>query len=334
MWTHPLNGLGDSGDFDVENIVDAREDFGAEDYADYADYVEVGGDFGTLGQSYGDDGMGGIGRKLRRAVKKVAPKAVTKAVSKVSAPVAKLVSPIASPIAKVVSAPVAAITTKAVPSPVQKVMPSVGRKLGLSKLGAKIQAGIQHKKDEALRKITGSTTSKAVTVVPVAAKAPEAVLQPHDYEADAQEVVSTGGQISEQKLSKGVKVVARNQFSHPLVGMGELPDGLMGDDGMGLSLSDITATLKKKAAEEAAKLKAKLAADAKARLAQATGNISSSLFNKPEVQAAIQDQAKQATASTLAEKMLDPAVQKKAAIGLGVAAAVAAGLVYAAMKNK
>lgn len=127
-----------------------------------------------------------------------------------------------------------------------------------------------------------------------------------------------------------VQSASRSQYAHPMLAIMHP----MGDeDGMGLSLSSFLSDAKKKAAEALKKATADAQAKLKQRVGEATGQLTSKLLNDPKVKAVAAQEAKQAAAQTVAEKLLDPTVQKKAGIGMAVAAGVVGLLAWKAMKK-
>lgn len=199
----------------------------------------------------------------------------------------------------------------------------------VNKTASKLKRAEDHKEEMRQRNVTGTTTSNSMTMETVK-PAPQVTLIRSNSGEDKSVVVSQGGQLSESKITNGITLRKHESYAHPL-----LNDGTMGyeGDGMGFSLSSLVADAKASVSAELAKLKAKTAADIQARIGQAGSNLSSALLNKPAVKTAITEQTKMAAASSLADKFMEPAFQKKAMIAAGVGAVLVAVLAMKAMKT-
>jgi hypothetical protein len=163
------------------------------------------------------------------------------------------------------------------------------------------------------------------------------------------EVVSTGGQITQQKINQAQRRAQQRrkrrfrlnitkENMHPLSRFSQTmgSDYQLGDHmQLGfLNLKNLWEDTKKKAQEELQKAKEKLEADLKLRVGQGISNISAQILNKPEVREVIQEKAKETVVQNVAEKLLDPEVQKKAAIGsIGILALIG-GLAFLAFRKK
>ena len=304
MIHHPL---GNSGDFDIENIVDAQP----VGEADWDDIYEAGGDFGLHGQEY-DYSMSGrkkLKKKLKKAVKKVSPKAIVQAVKEAPKAIAQ-----ATGITKVAE--------KVVPPSVQTVLTSVENKIS------------EPVKNLIAQQKFGASTSNSMTVQQPAPQPAVVMMAPSQNQGT---VVSTGGQLSQQKLERSMPRMASATVHHPLLSYGTVSAMGYVQHGMGLSFSELLASAKAKAEEELRKLKEKAAADLKARTSEALSNVSGKLISDPKVQSVIQEQAKnaaiQTSASKIAETLRDPTFQKRAAIGIPVAIGVIGYLTYRAFSK-
>lgn len=349
MINHPMAGLGvDShGDFSVTDIEDA---VGGAGDRDYPAFYEAAGDFGTLGEPaiydsslYGDDNdLDGMGRKRWKKKFKIKKPNLKK--------LGRVTVPSLSAARKIMPKKVQAIINK--PSGLSKKFRKnkfgkIGNKIGLASL--------------ARPKIAVPSVAAAIATIPAVVAARQAIptkSAPRETvpqintpmistpSVTQEQVVSTGGQISQQKIdaastraavqtavssqARARRFAVAREHAHPMLAF----SNTMGEgEEMGFDLKSLFSDAKKKAQEELNKLKAKAEADLKARAGQALSNVSASILQKPQVQAAIADQAKQGVAQTVAEKLLDPEVQKKAAIGGVTALAVLGGLAYLAFKK-
>jgi len=377
------------------NIVDASDC--QANRGDHARYVQVGGDFGTLGTSYGEDDNAVMGSfpnlaaaLSRGFTKKVPVKAPSVKVSAdkkvVTVPVVSnrpktlaetmaakkwgsspnafgqrtAVAAQAAAQAKKVEAAHPMFDTKSVSSwehvddldsmdpydiEVKSIPVSSEIKINtpptMNKRAVQVRAAQEFKKSEQLRKVTGANTSNSVALVRphkmVKRHMEPDSMDPYDIECETAHVVSNGGQLSESKINSPATSVAVAHaasvaaFTHPLL-FAPISGGV---DGMGaFSFTSLMTDIKAKAAAEAEKLKANLLASAQAAAGKALSNVSGSILAKPEVQSALSAQAKQAAASSVAEKLLDPANQKKIMIAVGVIGAVGLALAAAAMRRR
>lgn len=306
MINHPMSSLGDA-DFDSSDIEDAVGGYGE---TDHSAYFEALGDFGTLGQGPLEDGMGR--RKKKRGIKIGRSKKKKKPSFSIPTSAAQFKQ----------------MATQAVQQSLPKVsIPQVS----IPKISVPaVAAGLTAIPAFAAVKSFVPAFSRPKMTAPV-------VVTPA---VDSSEVVSTGGQITQNKINhaetkSAIKSQLRKPISHahPLLAF----SSPMGDNEMGFDLKSLWSDAQKKAQEELNKLKAKAEADLKARAGQAISNVGTSILQKPAVQAALVDQAKtqaiQNTAQQIAEAIKDPVIQKRAALGgVGVLAGLAA-LAYFAMKK-
>ena len=190
-------------------------------------------------------------------------------------------------------------------------------------------------------------TQRAAMVQEETVKAMDSVQPSHSRPSvspavsDGAVVVATAGSKLNQSdvVSTSSKVLnissSNSQYAHPMLAAMQLPSAM---NGMGFDFNAFLADAKAKAA---AALK-QAQADVVAKVQQAGGNLFSSIGQRaiadPKVQAMVVQEAKAAAASSLAEKLLDPANQalaKKAALGTGATVAIAAAAYFAwkAMKK-
>lgn len=155
--------------------------------------------------------------------------------------------------------------------------------------------------------------------------------------SDGSVVVATAGsKLTQENVAQTPAVLnvpqSRSQYAHPMLAvMNPMGEGQMGFD-FNAFLNDA------KAKAQAALTQAK--ADVTAKLQQAGGSLLSQIGTRavmdPKVQAMVVQETKAAAANTLAQKMLDPEVQKKAAktAAMVAAAGVAGFFIWKAMKKK
>jgi len=337
MIVHPLSGYG-AGDFDNQDIVDADGGYG--EY-DHNAFYEMSGDFGTLGEEeinsselgYGEEyDLDGFG--FRKKIKKITKKA-TKPLARITKPIVAAPKKLVPKIVK----PLATIPKGVAKAP--KKFQKVGGRLGIPKLGKSLikKPTMAAKKKTVPKKIGGILTKPKIAqgISTVPQRAAPMLTQPSVSQS---QVVSTGGQLTTAKLDKaavaaGVQAgaVARSAHvnAHPLLVFSQ-PMGDHHDNEMGF-LKDLFKSATDKAKEEAKKMEAKLKADLQARTGEALSSVSSTILQKPQVQAALTDKAKQSAAHAVAQKLLDPEVQKKAAIGGAVGLGIAGILAYMAFKR-
>lgn len=304
MIIHPLSGFG-GADFETQEIVDADGGYGD---ADYPAFYEASGDFGTLGEEgiYDDENEMGFSIKkyIRKAIKKPVAKARASVKKSVAKAVPKAVSKAYAPIQKKIA--------KVLPMPVRQTVPV-----------------------RATAKAVMPVKTVAKSVVPVKI-APKSTLPAQASSVAKSQVVSTGGQLSVAKLDSAEKrafglrqkLMEKNinpDVAHPMLAYSDAMSGFLDD-----LWKQATTQIKTEAQKAAEKAKA----DLQARAGAIISSTGSKILAKPQVQAAIKSQAKDTAIQTIAKKIADPEVQKKAAIGGAALLAGIGALAFLAMRKK
>jgi hypothetical protein len=139
--------------------------------------------------------------------------------------------------------------------------------------------------------------------------------------------------VSSTMLSPAAAVSSaqRSQYAHPMLAL----MNPMGDDGMdGFSFKTFLSKAKLDAQAALKKAGSDALTKAKEQGSALLSKTSSRLINDPKVQALAKEEAKQAAASGLASRLLEPEFQKKAALGTGAILAIVAAGAYFMAKSR
>jgi hypothetical protein len=369
MISHPLSGYGQkevdsAGDFSVANIVDADGGYSG----DYPAYYEACGDFGTLGQpslTSEDIGFGRRGPKLIKKKKKQAARplahSVTAMIPAVAATTQRSTLPVpAAPIATVptTSSPITTKPRGLMPSryATKKYVAAPGSKSGLPRMGIprqtipQVRAASVVVPRPAAPQVSTPVVAASLSTIPQVR--PPSVTVPEVTRGQVisvpttqpEQVVSTGGQISQQKIEaaenrakaqdrarrRRLGITISQEHAHPMSRFSRT----MGEENEMGFLKNLWSDTKAKAEEELRKAKEKIQADVKLRVGESISNVSSKILQKPEVQAALAEKTKAGIAQSVAERLLDPEVQKKAAVASVGTLALIGALAYFALRKK
>lgn len=339
MINHPLSGFG-SADFSVSTQVPASEKQGFTNTS----YEFEGMDSFEVDDLSGEEDEVGFGfKKFKKALKKVKKpfKKVGNAAKLATMSKAKRKAYLAKKKAQVKAQVKRATTPKLVIGrAVDRSVPALAKKL-------------QDFPRQAMVKLTTPTMHRAIeTGIPQNLPNIEAV----PATMVSQTVVASGNQLTAQNIAATTPAVAKRsfdptvahplaQYSYPMSG-GQMGEYQMGEEiaaEMGFSFSSFLDDIKKKVSGELKEAQAKLTTDVKARAGELIANTANKALQNPQIQAAMIEKGKEAAVTNIAQNVANQLIAagqkgqeiaKKAAIPMGVIAAIGVGYYFYSKSKK
>lgn len=336
MINHPLSGFG-SADFSVSTQVPASEKQG---YTNTS-YEFEGMDSFEVDDLSGEEDEVGFGfKKFKKKFKKFTKKGFS---------AAKLATMSKKKRKAYLAQRKAAIKAQVKRSTTPKLV--IGRAIDRSvpALAKKIQDFPR----QAMVKLTTPTMHRAIeTGIPQNLPNIEAV----PATMVSQTVVTSGNQLTAQNVAATTPAVARRtfdssvvhplaQYSYPMSG-GQMGEYQMGEEiaaEMGFSFSSFLDDIKKKVSGELKEAQAKLTTDVKARAGELIANTANKALQNPQIQAAMIEKGKEAAVTNIAQNVANQLIAagqkgqeiaKKAAIPMGVIAAIGVGYYFYSKSKK